>query len=136
MARSNADPHFVSKFSDSEMTISTNHGIKYFPSQQQHFTHRHTHAHAHMQARTRFSSSSFIVTLSLIRRTACACAEFSGCSSTTNAHSEAGKMAVCCRNLPLGALSSRSDVCVLIGGIFEKFCPFLNKPRKFMLNYL
>jgi len=27
----------------------------------------------------------------LIQRTACACAQFSGCSSTTNAHSERGK---------------------------------------------
>ena len=38
----------------------------------------------------------------LIRRTACARAQFSGCSSTTNAHSETGQMAVCCQNLPLG----------------------------------
>jgi hypothetical protein len=35
-------------------------------------------------------------------------AQFSGCSSTTNAHSETGQMAVCCQNLPLGALSSLS----------------------------
>jgi len=55
-----------------------------------------THTH------TCCSSSSFIVTLSLIRRTACARAQFSGCSSTTNAHSETGQMAVCCQNLPLG----------------------------------
>ena len=33
-----------------------------------------------------------------IRRTACAHAQFSGCSSTTNAHSETEQMAVCCKN--------------------------------------
>jgi len=46
------------------------------PSLQQNFTHTHC------------SSSSFIVTLSLIRRTACARAQFSRCSSATNGHSE------------------------------------------------
>jgi hypothetical protein len=44
----------------------------------------------------------------LIRRTACAHAQFSGCSSMTNAHSEMGQMVVCCQNLLLGAVSSRS----------------------------
>jgi hypothetical protein len=43
----------------------------------------------------------------VIRRTTCARAQFSGCSSTTNTHSETGQMAVCCQNLMLGALSSR-----------------------------
>ena len=67
------------------------------------------------------SSSSFIVTLSLIRWTACAHAQFSGCSSTTNAHSKTGQMAVCCQNLPLDALSSRSMPSMLVGALFKKF---------------
>jgi hypothetical protein len=46
--------------------------------------------------------------MSLIRRTACAHAQFSGCSPTTNDHSETGHMAVCFQNLTLGDLSSRS----------------------------
>jgi hypothetical protein len=49
------------------------------------------------------------------RQTACARAQFSGCSSTTNAHSETGQMAVCFQNLPLGALCSRSAPSVLVG---------------------
>jgi hypothetical protein len=57
----------------------------------------------------------------LIRRTACACAQFSGCSSTTNAHSKMGQMAVCCQNLPLRALSSRSTPSMLVGELFKKF---------------
>ena len=75
------------------------------------------------------SSSSFIVTLSIIRRTAHAHAQFSGCSSTTNAHSKTGQMAVCCQNLTLGALSSRRALSVLVGALFKKFDPFLNTPR-------
>ena len=67
--------------------------------------------------------------LSLIRRTACASAQFSGCSSTTNADSETGQMAVCCQNLTLGALSSRSALSVLVGALFKKFSLFLNTPR-------
>jgi len=31
----------------------------------------------------------------------------------TNAHSETGQMVVCCQNLTLGALSSRSALCWL-----------------------
>ena len=58
-----------------------NVSVKFLPNLQQNFTH------------IRCSSSSFIVTLSLIWRTACACAEFSGCSSTTNTHSETGGIA-------------------------------------------
>jgi len=85
---------------------------------QQNFTH------------TRCSSSSFIVTLSLIRRTACARAQFSGCSSTINAHNETGQLAVCCQNLTLGALSSRSVLSLLVGALFKKFGLFLNTPRK------
>jgi len=67
------------------------------------------------------SSSSFNVTFSIIRRTACARVQFSGCSSTTNAHSETGPMAVCCQNLPLGAFSSRSALSMLVGALFKKF---------------
>jgi hypothetical protein len=47
----------------------------------------------------------------------------------TNAHSKTGQMAVCCQNLPLGALSSRSVPSVLVGALFKKFSPFLNMPR-------
>jgi hypothetical protein len=72
----------------------------------------HTHTHTHTR-----SSSSFIVTLSLIWRTTCALAQFSGCSFTTNAHSETGQMAVCCHNLMLGVLSSRNMLPVLVGAI-------------------
>jgi len=75
---------------------------------------------------TRCPSSSFIVTLSLIRRRACARAHFSGCSSTTDTHSETGQMAVCCQNLTLGALSNRSALSVLVGALFKKFGLFLN----------
>jgi hypothetical protein len=64
--------------------------------------------------------------LSLIRRTACTRAHFSGCSSTTNAHSETGRMAVCCQNLTLGALSSRSALSMMVGALFKKFGLFLN----------
>jgi hypothetical protein len=66
--------------------------------------------------------------MSLIRRTACARAQFSGCSSTTSAHRETGQMAVCCQNLTLGALSSRSALSVLVGALFKKFGLFLNTP--------
>jgi len=61
----------------------------------------------------------------LIRRTPCERAQFSGCSSTTNAHSEMGQMAVCCQNLPLGALSSRSAPSVLVSALFKKISLFL-----------
>jgi len=53
-------------------------------------------------------------------------AQFNGCSSTTNAHSETGQMAVCCQSLPLGELSSRSAPSVLVGELFKKFGLFLN----------
>jgi len=39
----------------------------------------------------------------------------------TNANSETGQMAVCCQNLPLGALSSHSAPSVLVGALFKKF---------------
>ena len=85
-----------------------NVSVKFLPSLQQNFTH------------TRFFfSSSFLVTLSLIRRTACARAKFSGYSSTTSAYSETGQMAFCCQNLPLGALSSRSAPSMLVGALFK-----------------
>jgi hypothetical protein len=60
----------------------------------------------------------------LIRRTACARVQFSECSSTTNTHSETGQMAVCCLNLPLGALSSRSAPSMLVGVLLKKFSFF------------
>ena len=91
--------------------------VKYLPSLQQNFPH------------TRCSSSSFIVTLSLIQRTACAHAQFCGCCSTTNAHSETKQMAVCCQNLPLGVLSSHTTPSVLVGMVFKKCGLFLNTPR-------
>jgi len=37
-------------------------------------------------------------------------------------------MAVCCQNLTLGALSSRSALSVMVGVLFKKFGPFLNTP--------
>jgi hypothetical protein len=43
------------------------------------------------------------------------------------AHSETGQMAVCCQNLTLGALSSRSAFCMLVGALFKKFGLFLNR---------
>jgi hypothetical protein len=55
-------------------------------------------------------------------------AQYNGCSTTTNAHSETGQMAVCCQSLTLGALSSRSALSVLVGALFKKFILFLNKP--------
>jgi hypothetical protein len=38
-------------------------------------------------------------------------------------------MAVCCKNLTLGALSSLSALSVLVGALFKKFGLFLNTPR-------
>jgi len=38
-------------------------------------------------------------------------------------------MAVCCKNLPLGELSSRSAHSVLVGELFKKFGLFLNTRR-------
>jgi hypothetical protein len=54
----------------------------------------------------------------------------------TNAHSETGQMAVCCQNLPLGALSSRSAPPVLVGALFKKFGLFLNTPHIAALEVL
>jgi hypothetical protein len=50
-----------------------------------------------------------------------------------NAHSETGQMAVCCQNLMIGALSSHSALCVLVGLLFKKFGLFLNNPRMYIL---
>ena len=83
---------------------------------------------AKFHTHTRCSSSSFIVTLSLIWRTACARAQFGGCSSVTNGHSKTRQMAVCCQNLPLGALSSCSVLPVPVGALFKKFGLYLNTP--------
>jgi hypothetical protein len=55
--------------------------------------------------------------------------QFSECSSTTNAHGETVKTAVCCQTLTLGALSSRSALSVLVGALFKKFGHFVNTPR-------
>jgi len=38
-------------------------------------------------------------------------------------------MAVCCQNLMLGALSSRSALSALVGALFKKFGLFLNTLR-------
>jgi len=54
--------------------------------------------------------------------------QFSGCSSTTNVHSETGQMAVCCQNLTLGALRNRSALSVLVCALFKEFGLFLNTP--------
>jgi len=68
------------------------------------------------------------VTLSLIWRTACALAQFSRCSSVTNAQNKMGQMAVCCQNLMLGVLSRHSTLSVLVDALFKKFSLFLNMP--------
>ena len=80
-----------------------------------------THTQTHTRARARSSSSTSIVTLSQIQRTACAHDQFNGCSSTTNAHSEAGQIAVCCQILTLGALSSLIALSIPVGALFKKF---------------
>jgi len=46
----------------------------------------------------------------------------------TNGHSETRQMAVCCQNLPLGVLSSRSVLPVPVGALFKKFGLYLNNP--------
>jgi hypothetical protein len=40
-----------------------------------------------------------------------------------------GQMAVCCQNLTLGMLSSRSALSLLVGALFKKFGFFLNSPH-------
>jgi hypothetical protein len=61
-------------------------------------------------------------------------AQFSGRSSTTNAHSETGQMAVCCQNLPLGALISRSAPSLLVGELFKKFGLFFFEHAEIQKN--
>ena len=79
----------------------------------------------------RLSGNSLLrIEIYYILRTAFARAQFSGCSSTTNAHSQTGLMAVCFKNLTLGALSSRRALSVLVGALFKKFRLLLNKPRR------
>jgi hypothetical protein len=101
---------------------------KILPSLQQNFTNAWTHArartHTHTHTHTHCSLSSFIVTLSLSLQTACAHAQFSGCSSTTNAQSETGQMGVCCQNLTQCALSSHSTLSVLVGALFKSIASF------------
>jgi hypothetical protein len=41
-------------------------------------------------------------------------------------------MAVCCQNLTLGALSSRSALSLLVGALFKKFGLFLNTHRNYL----
>jgi len=89
-------------------------------------------SHTHTNLCARCSSSSFIVTLSLIRQTACARAQFSGCSLMTNSHYEMGQMAVCCQNLPPGVLSSCSAPSTLVGTLFKKFSLLLNMPHTYI----
>ena len=52
----------------------------------------------------------------LIRRTTSARAQFSGCSSTTNSHSETGQMAVCCQNLFVGLIRRTTSSCAQFRG--------------------
>jgi hypothetical protein len=83
-----------------------------------------------------FLERTFCDGVGLIGRTACARAQLSGCSSTINVHSETEQIAVCCQNLPLGALNSRSAPSLLVGELFKKFGIFLNTglycpPRKY-----
>jgi hypothetical protein len=40
-------------------------------------------------------------------------------------------MAVCCQNLTLGALGSRSALSELVEALFKKFGLFMNTPRTF-----
>jgi hypothetical protein len=44
-------------------------------------------------------------------------------------------MAVCCQNLTLGALSSRSALSLPVGGQFKKFGPSLNKPLFYTFEF-
>jgi hypothetical protein len=87
-----------------------------------------------VMARSSLIAFSRISSMSLIRRIACALAQFRGCSSTTNVHDETGQMAVFCQNLTLGALSSRGALSMLVGALFEKFGLFLNTPSTFRKN--
>jgi hypothetical protein len=46
----------------------------------------------------------------------------------TNAHSEVGQMAVCCLNLNLGVLSTRSMLSMFVGALFKTLALLLNSP--------
>jgi hypothetical protein len=81
------------------------------------------------KARSKSYRTFVVNTLSLLRRTAYARAQFIPCGSTINAYSETGQMTVCCQNLTLGALSSRSAFSLLVVALFKKFGFFLNTPR-------
>jgi len=69
-------------------------------------------------------------------RTACARAQFSGCTSKTNTHSETGQIAICSQTMTLGALSSRSALSMLVGALFKKFGLFLNNHLIYLFIYL
>jgi uncharacterized membrane protein YcfT len=57
-----------------------------------------------------------------------ACAELY-CHLWPSVQKKTELMAVCCQNLTLGALSSRSALSVLVGALFKKFGLFLNTPH-------
>jgi len=61
-----------------------------------------------------------------MRRTACAHAQFSRCSLTTNAHSETWTNASLLSKPR--CLSSHSVLSVLVGALFKKFDLYLNMP--------
>jgi hypothetical protein len=42
-------------------------------------------------------------------------------------YSETGQVAVCCQNLTLGALSSRSALSLLVGSLFKMFGPLFEQ---------
>jgi hypothetical protein len=74
--------------------------------------------------------------MSLIRRTTCAHAQFIVCSSTTNARSETGQMAVCFQNLTLGALSRCSALSLLVGALFKTFGFLFNTPCMLVIGQI
>jgi hypothetical protein len=82
-----------------------------------------------LKKRRDFLNSAPTSTESALRLLSAPSARFSGCSSTTNYHSETGQMAVCCHNLTLGALSSCSALSMLVGALFKKARLFFNNPR-------
>ena len=46
-------------------------------------------------------------------------------------HSAPGKIAVCCQNMPAGALINRSTLSMLVVALFKKFGLFLNTLHKY-----
>jgi len=52
-------------------------------------------------------------------------------ATSAELHLCTGQMAVCCQNLPLGALSSHCASSMLVGKLFKKFGLFL-KTQRFM----